>query len=98
MCEGACEDEDGHDNEKSVETTNVNCIRSFCVAVQAGRIVPHEEAKDSHESIPSQLDENVGEDECLPSIGLRLSLPRFVQSPLRNPHRHDLVDELDDHE
>ena len=44
--------------------------------------------------IPEHLDHNIGENKCLPHIGLGLSFARLVQSPLHDEIRHDLVEQL----
>lgn len=48
--------------------------------------------------VPAHFYHNVGEDESLPCVCLRLPLSSFEQSSLRDEDWHDLIDELDDDE
>lgn len=45
--------------------------------------------------VPGQLDEQIGQDEGLPAVCLRLTFSCFIQSSLGDEHRHNLLDELD---
>lgn len=98
MGQGACEEEDGNDDEECVETADVDGIRGLRVAIQARGIVPGEEASNAHDSVPEHFDGDVGQYKGLPGVRLGLALAGFVEGALQNPHGQDLVDELDDDE
>lgn len=48
--------------------------------------------------IPEHLDENIGQDERLPLVGLRGSFTRLIKRSLDNKDWHDLEDQVDDRE
>lgn len=54
----------------------------LCVSIEADGVVPADEDEDGHECVPGELDEDVGEHEDGPGVGLCGSFAGFVERAL----------------
>ena len=79
VCKGGGEEQEGPDEEEHQRASFVGGVRRYGVAVHADRVVEAEEHNDSHDGIPWEFDENVGEHKDLPGIGLGGPFAGFVQ-------------------
>ena len=64
------------------------------IAVHANGVVPADIDQNSHKCIPRDFHYDVGNDEDLPGVSLRGTLPDLVKSTLGDKMRHDLLDQV----
>lgn len=92
--EGRGEEEELPDQQEHEPGAGGHAVGGRRVVVQPDGVVPGEEDEHGHERIPGQLDDNVGDHECLPAIRLARALAHLVEGALGDEVRHDLLHEL----
>lgn len=70
------EQEECPDQEEHEYSSSVNVVSG--VLVESNGVVPAEEDEHGHQTVPRQFDDDVGNHEDLPAVGLCRSLSHFI--------------------
>ncbi|KFY50875.1 hypothetical protein V496_09127 [Pseudogymnoascus sp. VKM F-4515 (FW-2607)] len=85
--EGRCEHEEGPDEEEHEDAALVELACDLRVAVHADGVVVGGEEDDRHETVPWELDDDVGYDEDLPRVCLGWAFADFIKRALSDLRR-----------